>query len=150
MYTTKKKSKYYSNQMLGAFLIFLIFVFKIDFSSLVNYPSFSYLLGNIENILFTIVGLGVAIYSYRKTQALKGFKFYVTENEFVYKSFDEEVTFNSDNPPINILLIENEINIIRNDKKTISINLEDYSLNKFEKRKIRDNIRVLNRIFTDE
>ena len=150
MYTTKKKSKYYSNQMLGAFLIFLIFVFKIDFSSLVNYPSFSYLLGNIENILFTIVGLGVAIYSYRKTQALKGFKFYVTENEFVYKSFDEEVTFNSDNPTINILLIENEINIIRNDKKTISINLEDYSLNKFEKRKIRDNIRVLNRIFTDE
>lgn len=147
MYTTKKKTGKLINIWIFSWVIIGVFVIRLIYNLLTGVANFQSL-GTIAE-LAVMFGFGtyMMLTSDKGIQNIKGIEFDITATEFIYKTLDETLVFNSDNPAISITKSLSELVIQTHDGKIITINLDDFSLEYNDLQKIGDAVKRLDLLF---
>jgi len=149
MYTTEKKTGKLVNQIMLSWVVIFFAVISLPFKNYSSFDSFQSI-GNFLDVLIMFgLGLTMMISTNKKLKKVKGYAFDVSETEFIYKSFDENLTFNISSPAKSIRKTLKTIEIETMDNRKIILNLDDYMLDFKELKKIGSLVEKLNKHFEE-
>ena len=137
--TEKTTSKLQNRITISWFLIIagIILLFFKDFASIRNFQSIGKIL---DSLIILILGISILVEAKRKIGKIKDIQFGVNPQGFTLKSHDVTRHFSLSNPAASIKLSFKKISIVSTENEIIEIDLDNYSLNYEDSKKIRADI----------